>query len=162
MRHPLFDKISGDLKEFMRELTVDIPKQLAFALSLGDLSENAEYEMTKQRQLFVESRIKQLEELLNSLQGLNIDKLPDDRVAYGSRVVVEDLDTEEQKQYLVIFPGEDPPHKTEKDILVTLASPIAQAMLGKSVGAEITVRLPRGTFEWEIIEMTPFHDLVSE
>ncbi|MBN1355171.1 GreA/GreB family elongation factor [bacterium] len=161
MKHPMFDKVNAQLKEFMRELTVDIPRQLHHALSMGDLSENAEYEMTKQRQLFVESRIKQLEELMGSLKNLNLEALPRDRIAYGSRIVAEDLNSGERKQYLIVFPGENPAHKTDQDILVTLASPIAQALLGKAQGDEVVVRLPKGTFEWCILEFTPFQELMS-
>ena len=68
MKHPLIDKLKGEMKKYMYELTVEIPKQLEYAISLGDLSENAEYEMTKERQLFVESRLAQLEKLMNRLQ----------------------------------------------------------------------------------------------
>ncbi len=161
MKHPMIPKVTEQLKSFMYELTVEIPKALEFALSLGDLSENAEYEMTKDRQLFVESRVKQLEELLRRLQNTNLDHLPKDRIAYGSRVKVEDLDTEEQKQFLIVFPGEDPDYRTDADTLVTLASPVGQALYGKKVGDEVTVRIPKGTYDWEIIEMQTFYELMN-
>lgn len=161
MRHPLIDKLRTQIKEYMYELTVEIPKQLEYALSLGDLSENAEYEMTKERQLFVESRIMQLEKLLNRLKSINLDGLPEDRVAYGSRVTIEDLDSGEQKTYLIVFDGEEPAHKQNGDILVTVESPIARALFGKIKGSEIQVALPKGHFDWEIIDLVTFPQLTG-
>lgn len=162
MRHPLIEKLRTRIKAYMYELTVEIPKQLEYALSLGDLSENAEYEMTKERQLFVESRIMQLEKLMNRLKSINLDGLPHDRVAYGSRVTVEDLDSGEQKTYLIVFDGEEPPHKKENDVLVTVESPIARALFGKTKGSEIQVSLPKGNFEWEIVDLSTFFELSKD
>jgi transcription elongation factor GreA len=160
MKHPMADKLAAQLKELMHELTVDIPKQLAFARSLGDLSENAEFKMTKERQLFVESRIKQVEELLQKIQGLNIDRLPSNKAAYGSRVAIEDADSGDEKTFLIIFPGEDPPYKLPTDTLVTMGSPIAQALFGKEEGDTVKVHLPKGSFEWEITRLETLHQLV--
>jgi transcription elongation factor GreA len=161
MRHPLADKLAVQLKELMYELTVTIPKALEFARSLGDLSENSEYKMAKERQLLVESRIKITEELIQKIQGLNIDKLPKNRIAYGSRVMIEDINSGEEKSFLLVFPGEDPPFKKSKDILVTLGSPIAQALFGKQEGETIKVKLPKGTFEWEITDKETLHDILK-
>ncbi len=158
----MIEKLSVQLKTFMHELHVDIPAQLRFARSLGDLSENAEYKMTKERQLFVESRIKQLEDLMKQLQGMNLSKLPADRVAYGSRVTVEDINSGEEKIYLLVFPGEDPAHKRESDILVTMGSPVAQSLFGKREGDEVNVKLPKGNFEWEILELKTFGELANK
>ncbi len=159
MKHPMIEKVAAQLKALMYELTVDIPKQLEFARSLGDLSENAEFKMTKERQLFVESRIKNLEELMLKLQNVNLDNIPPDRVAYGSRVVIEDLNSGEEKSYVLVFPGEEPPYKQDQDTLVTVGSPVAMALFGKREGDVVTVRLPKGTFEWEITELKTFGDL---
>ncbi len=161
MRHPLVEKLKVQLKAFMHELHVDIPKQLQYARSLGDLSENAEYKMTKERQLYVESRIKHLEDLVQNLQGLNLDNLPEDRIAYGTRVTIEDLETGEEKTYLLAFDGEDPLFKKDGDIVVTMGSPIARALAGKREGDEVKVRLPKGVFDWEIIEIETFKQLVD-
>lgn len=162
MKHPLIEKLTIQLKELMRELTVDIPKQLEFARSLGDLSENAEYKMTKERQLFVESRIKNVEDLLQKIQGLNLDGLPRDKAAYGSRVRICDVNTDEEKSYLLVFPGEEPSYKKSNDTLVTMGSPIALSICGKESGETVRVRLPKGTFEWEILEIETLYDLISE
>lgn len=159
MKHPLAEKLKKQLKQYMYELTVDIPKQLEYAISLGDLSENAEYEMTKERQLFVESRVAQLEKLLNQIQSMNIDNLPTDRIAYGSRVTIEDMDTEEQKTYIIVLDGEEPVYKREQDVLVTVGSPIARALFGKKEGDDVQVRLPKGVFDWEIIDVVTFSEL---
>lgn len=159
MIHPLVDKLKSQIKKYMYELTVEIPEQLEHALSLGDLSENAEYDMAKERQLFVESRIYQLEKLLNRLKTINLDGLPEDRVAYGSRVTIEDLESGEEKTYLIVFDGEEPPHKTDKDILVTVESPVARALFGKKIGAEVQVHLPKGSFDWEITDLVTFSEL---
>ncbi|MCD4653781.1 GreA/GreB family elongation factor [bacterium] len=159
MKHPLIEKLKLQIKKFFYELTVEIPKQLAYAISLGDLSENAEYEMTKERQLFVESRLAQLEKLLTRLQSVDFDSIPSDKIAYGSRVTIEDLDTEEQRTFLIVFDGEEPAYKTDDDVLVTVASPIARSLFGKHVGAEVQVRLPKGVYDWEIIKVATFPEL---
>ena len=161
MKHPLVEKLKKDIKKFMYELTVEIPKQLEYAISLGDLSENAEYEMTKERQLFVESRLAQLEKLLNRLQSVNLDTLPDDKIAYGSRVTIEDLDSEEQRTYIIVFDGEEPVYKQENDILVTVGSPIARSLFGKVAGDEVHVKLPKGNFDWEIMAVKTFPELTK-
>ncbi len=162
MIHPLTKKLKQQIKAYIYELTVDIPRQLEYAMSLGDLSENAEYEMAKERQLFVESRITQLEKLLNRLKSVNLDDLPDNRVAYGSRVTVEDLDSEQERTYLIVFYGEEPSHKASDDILVTVESPIARALFGKQVGDEIQVNLPKGSFDWEITGLVTFPELTRQ
>ncbi|MBN1297129.1 transcription elongation factor GreA [bacterium] len=159
MKHPLIDQVKTQMKKYMFELTVEIPKQLEYAISLGDLSENAEYEMTKERQLFVESRIAQLEKLLNQIQTINLDDLPTDRIAYGSRVTIADLDLEETRTYIIVLDGEDPPYKQPGDILVTVGSPIARSLFGRHEGDEVQVRLPKGVYEWEIVEVIPFSEL---
>ncbi|HPQ39492.1 MAG TPA: GreA/GreB family elongation factor [bacterium] len=159
MKHPLADKLKKQMKEYMYELTVEIPKQLEYAISLGDLSENAEYEMTKERQLFVESRIAQLEKLHKQIQSMNIDNLPLDRIAYGSRVTIEDLDSEAQKSYIIVLDGEEPVYKRPEDILVTVGSPIARALFGRKAGDDVQVRLPKGVFDWEIIQVETFAEL---
>jgi len=159
MKHPLIDELKVTIKKFLYELTVEIPKQLEYAVSLGDLSENAEYEMTKERQLFVESRLAQLEKLMNRLQSVDLDSIPENKIAYGSRVRIVDLDTDEEKTFIIGFDGEKPVYQKEGDVLVTIASPIARALFGKRTGSEIQVKLPKGTFDWEILEFESFPQL---
>lgn len=161
MKHPMIPQVAAQLKALMYELTVDIPKQLEFARSLGDLSENAEFKMTKERQLFVESRIKNFEELMLKLQSVNLENIPTDRIAYGSRVVVEDLNSGETKSFILAFPGEEPPYKTEQDTLVTIGSPVAMALFGKRPGDMTTVRLPKGILEWEIVELKTLSEFLE-
>lgn len=158
----MMEKLKKQLKALMYELTVEIPKQLEFARSLGDLSDNAEYKMTKERQLYVESRIKQVEELVTMMRGINLENLPADRIAYGSRVTVEDIDSGELRTFVLVFDGETPDYQQPGDVLVTVGSPIAQSLFGKREGNDVRVRLPKGSFEWEIIEIQTFPELIEK
>lgn len=142
------------LKEELQRLrAVDRPniiQAIAEARAQGDLSENAEYESAKERQSFIEGRISELEAKLSNLQIIDPTKLnADGRVVFGATVRFEDLDTSEAKIYQIV--GED-----EADIKngkISVSSPIARGLIGKSEGDVAEVQSPGGVKEYEIIEV---------
>jgi transcription elongation factor GreA len=142
------------LKEELQRLrSVDRPniiQAIAEARAQGDLSENAEYESAKERQSFIEGRISELEAKLSNLQVIDPKTLnAEGRVVFGATVRFEDLDSGDAKIYQIV--GED-----EADIKggkISVGSPIARALIGKSEGEVAEVQSPGGIKEYEIIEV---------
>ena len=140
-------------EELQRLRGVDRPniiQAIAEARAQGDLSENAEYESAKERQSFIEGRIAELEGKLSNLQIIDPKTLnAEGRVVFGATVRFEDLDSGDAKTYQIV--GED-----EADIKggkISVGSPIARALIGKSEGEVAEVQSPGGIKEYEIIEV---------
>ena len=146
-----------DLKEKLKKMkTVDrqkIIKEIQVAAAHGDLSENAEYDAAKEKQSFIEGKIKDIEGKVGSAQVIDISKLSSDRVVFGATIKLED----EDKGYEVIYSivGVD-----EADITInkiSISSPIARALIGKEEGDSVQVRAPGGVKNYLILEIT-FND----
>jgi transcription elongation factor GreA len=150
---PILARLKKELADLKHELTFQIPKDLQAAASHGDLSENAEYEAAKARQDFVRSRIAQLEGRVRELSMYTIASIPQDVVAYGSRVTVEDLDVGEAIAYEMVFPEEVDVAKG----FISLSSPIGRALLNRGVGDEVEVHTPSGKRTYQIVELVTFH-----
>jgi transcription elongation factor GreA len=139
--------------ELSRLRSVDRPsviQAIAEARAQGDLSENAEYEAAKEKQSFIEGRIAELESKLSNLQIIDPATLnADGRVVFGATVNIEDLDSGENKTYQIV--GED-----EADIKggkISVGSPIARALIGKSAGEVAEVTAPGGIKEYEVLDV---------
>ena len=132
---------------------VDRPKvikEIAEAREHGDLKENAEYHAAREQQGFIEGRIQDIEGKLSNVQVIDVTALPKNgKVLFGTTVKLIDIETEEEKSYQIV--GED-----EADVpngKISSGSPIAQALLGKSEGDEVVVKVPNGEIEYEIDEV---------
>ena len=142
------------LKEELQRLrSTDRPyiiQAIAEARAQGDLSENAEYEAAKERQSFIEGRISELEAKLSNLQIIDPATLnAEGRVVFGATVNIEDLDSGDNKTYQIV--GED-----EADIKrgkISVASPIARGLIGKSVGDVAEIAAPGGIKEYEVLDV---------
>ena len=151
---PVTVKGAALLKDELQRLrSIDRPsviQAIAEARAQGDLSENAEYESAKERQSFIEGRIAELESKLSNLQVIDPKTLnADGRVVFGATVKMEDLDSGDSKTYQIV--GED-----EADIKggkISVSSPIARALIGKSAGDVAEVSAPGGIKEYEVIEV---------
>jgi transcription elongation factor GreA len=140
------------LQEELRRLkTVERPEiinAIAEARSQGDLSENAEYDAARERQAFVEGRIKELESTLSNAQIIDPSALDvDGRAVFGATVEIEDLESGERVTYQIV--GD-----VEADIRanrISVSSPVARALIGKSEGDVIEVQAPAGVREYEIL-----------
>src|SRR5438034_7531991 len=106
MELPVVTRLKKELQDLLHELNVKLPKELQEAASHGDLSENAEYEAAKNRQEFVRARMAQMQGRIRELALYNIASIPQGKVAYGSRVTVEDLDEGETQVFEIVFPEE--------------------------------------------------------
>ncbi|PYP85050.1 MAG: transcription elongation factor GreA [Candidatus Angelobacter sp. Gp1-AA117] len=147
-------KLEEEIRVLEHELAHELPKEIKKAAALGDLSENAEYHMAKQRQVFVNARLGQLKKRMSELALVNLSNIPKDRVAFGSRVRVFDNFKEEELEYKLVTSEESDVTKG----LISTTSPIGKALIGKQVGDTATVVTPNGNREMEILKLTTIHD----
>ena len=153
-RLPILDKLDNDLKESQRELQVDIPKAILTAREHGDLSENAEFKAAKERQMFLEARISLLQKRISDIMVINVNQIPKDRSGLGSTLKLKNVDSGKETQFHLVFPEEVNPDEGK----LSPASPIGRSLMGKQEGDEITVSLPDGKVEFEVLKVTTIHD----
>jgi transcription elongation factor GreA len=147
-------KLQDEINALEHELSHELPKELKKAVALGDLSENAEYHMAKQRQEFVKARLRQLGRRIADLSLINMNNIPKDKVGLGSTVRVYDSTKNEEVQYELVT-------SEENDVTagkISTTSPIGRALLNKKVGDEATVITPNGKRELEILSLVTVHD----
>jgi transcription elongation factor GreA len=147
-------RLAEEIKLLERELTTELPAEIKKAVALGDLSENAEYHMAKQRQVFVNARLGQLKKRMGELAMVNLVNIPNDKVGFGSRVTVFDSNKDEELNYQLVTSEESDVAKG----LISTTSPIGRALLGKQVGETATVITPNGKRELEILKLLTIHD----
>jgi transcription elongation factor GreA len=150
-------KLQEEIDTLEHELTHELPKELKKAVAMGDLSENAEYHMAKQRQEFVRARLGQLKKRMADLSLVNINNIPRDRAGLGSTVRVYDSTKDEEIEYKLVT-------SEESDVTqgrVSTSSPIGRALMGKKIGDSTEVETPAGKRELEVLSLTTIHDTVS-
>ena len=151
-------KLEEEIHSLEKELREELPKALKIAASLGDLSENADYQAARERQDFVRVRLGQLKQRLADLSLINFDKIPRDRISLGSKVVLLDLDKNEEVTYKLV---------TSEDAnvaagLISTTSPIGRSLLNKREGETVEVKIPSGKRKFEIISFTTMYDQQSD
>jgi len=154
MGAPIIKRLEVEIQALERELNHELPKELKRARALGDLSENAEFHMAKQRQDIVSARLVQLKRRLAELSLINISNIPKDKVGYGSRVLLYDLSRSVETEYKLVTSEEADVSKG----LISTTSPIGRALMGKRVGDIVTVRAPNGDRELEIRSLRTIYD----
>lgn len=150
-------KIADEIDRLMHELTVTLPKAIQRAVELGDLSENAEYKSALERQQFVQARLNHLTQRAGELSRIDVSTISPDRVGFGSRVRLENVANGDFVEYNIVF-GDYIDLETNQ---ISLASPIGQALLGRQLGDEVVVRLPRGDRTYRIVELITLPQMVS-
>ncbi|OBX79688.1 transcription elongation factor GreA [Moraxella atlantae] len=153
-RYPMTPQGHAALEEELKQLkTIDRPRitaAIAEAREHGDLKENAEYHAAREQQGFCEARIRDIEAKLGGAEIIDPLKLPQEgRVVFGVTVIIENLDTEEQKRYKIV--GDD--EADFKANKISINSPIARGLIGKSEGDEARIQTPSGEVEYEIVEV---------
>ena len=149
MATPITKKGYEALKTELERLRKERPKvieAIAEARAHGDLSENAEYDAAKDRQGFIESRIKELENKLADCRIIEIANLSSETVVFGATVVIVDLQSNQEKQYTLV--GQD--EADLKDGKISVQSPVGRALIGHRVGDQVEVATPAGKAEYEI------------
>ena len=124
-------------------------KDIEEARAHGDLSENAEYAAAKDRQGFIQGRIGELEYKLGNCDIIETSDLPKDRVVFASKVLLENIDTGEDVKYQLVGPDESDIQKGR----ISISSPLGRAMLGKKPGDELTIEVPGGKRNYELVEI---------
>jgi transcription elongation factor GreA len=150
-------KLQDEIDALEHELIHELPKEIKKAAALGDLSENAEYHMAKQRQEFVKARVRQLGKRLADLSMVNMNNIPHDKVGLGSTVKVFDSTKNQEVEYHIVT-SEESDVATGK---ISTTSPIGRALLNKKVGEEAVFVTPNGKREMEILSLTTIHDVVA-
>jgi transcription elongation factor GreA len=147
-------KLQAELDGLEEELHFKLPKEIQKAREFGDLRENAEYKAAMERQSIVQARIMQLRQRLGEVESIDLSKIPTDRVAYGSSVVLFDLEKEEKIKYRLVTSEESDPENG----LISTVSPIGQALMGREEGDEVKVKTPNGVRNFEISRLTTIHE----
>lgn len=153
-RIPITTEGYAKLKKELEKLKTIDRKEIVAAIeearSHGDLSENAEYDAAKERQGMIEARIGELEGKMGRFQVIDTKALSGDKIVFGATVVIENLDTEEQKKYKIVGPDE----ANISNGTISIMSPLARALVNKKAGDEVLVIAPGGEIEYEILEIS--------
>ncbi len=139
-------------KELQKLKTVDRPeniKAIEVARAHGDLSENAEYHAAKERQSFIEGRIGEISYKVGNAKVIDPNTVPKDVVRFASKVLVENLDSEEEIEYMIVGADEADIKKGK----ISVSSPLGSALIGKEPGDEAVVQAPGGKRIYEIIDI---------
>jgi transcription elongation factor GreA len=151
-------RLADEIDRLMVELTVTLPRSIQRAVELGDLSENAEYKSALERQQFVQARLNQLTQRAGELSRIDPNAIPSDRVGFGSRVRLQEIGSGDVVEYTIVF-GD---YIDLEENQISLASPIGSALVGRALGDEVTVRLPRGDRQYRIVELITLPQMVGE
>ncbi len=144
-----YKKLEEELNNLLK---VERPKNIqdiAEARAHGDLSENAEYHAAKERQSFIVGRISELQEKLALAEVIDPSRITSDKVVFGATVRLCDLDSDEEKCYMLVGPDEG----DVKNGRISVTSPIGRALIGKYVGDEVSVMTPARTMELEVLDI---------
>lgn len=144
-----FNKLKLELEKLK---SIERPKNIRAieeARAHGDLSENAEFDAAKERQAFIEGRIQELGYKLGIAEIIDPQTLPKGQVVFGSRVILENIETGEEMKYQLVGPEES----DIKEGRISVNSPLGRAMLGKKPDDELTVQAPGGKRQYELIEI---------
>jgi transcription elongation factor GreA len=151
------DRIDEEMERLDHELKNELPERIEKAVELGDLRENAEYKSALERQEFVQARMSHLSQRQSELSEIDVENMPDDRVGFGSRVTVKDLDLGETLRF-TIAAGDDVDFDSGE---ISMASPIGQGLLGAREGEEVVVNLPRGERHFRVEELLTLPEQVG-
>ena len=152
MKAGLIKRFETEIAALERELTQELPKEIQRARELGDLRENAEYAAAKERQRFVEARVSMLKKRVSEIQLMNMDRIPADRAGFGSKLTIRE--NGRTFTYELVMPEDSDPDKG----MISVASPVGRAFVGKEEGDEVDVSTPAGHRSFEIVKLVTIHD----
>jgi len=144
------EKLENELNHLRTVKRKEVAARIKEAISFGDITDNSEYEDAKNEQAFIEGRIITLEKMLRRARLLEKDANSDCQVSLGSKVVLKDLNLNKEYEYTIVSTAEADP--TEKKI--SNESPVGKAILGLTVGDQVEVKVPAGTFNYKIEEIS--------
>ena len=147
-------KLEEEIRVIEYELKNELPLELKRAVAMGDLSENAEYQSAKQRQEILNAKLAHLRKRLAEVAMINFEKIPRDRVSYGSTVVLYDTQKKAEITYKLVSVEESDIQKG----LISTSSPIGKGLLNRREGDTVNITTPGGGKEFEILRLTTIHD----
>ena len=143
------EKIKSELSDLKKSERPKVIQAIAVAREHGDLKENAEYHAAKDKQSFIEGRITELEDVTSRAEVINLSKLSGETVTFGTKVKIADEENDQETDYQIVGP-----YEANLDAgLISIASPIAKALIGKEVGTSVNVSTPGGTKHYEILSI---------
>ncbi len=154
MKARLIKKFEDELMMLDKELKTELPQEIKRARELGDLRENAENHAAKERQRLVEAKISLLKKRIGDIHMMNIDRIPRDKVGFGSTVHLKDAASAAITIYQLVMPE-------DADVdqgLISTASPIGRALLNREEGDDVTVTTPSGSRRFELVKLHTIHD----
>src|SRR5277367_1865383 len=154
---PVVKRLRKEMEILKRELNVELPKELERARAHGDLSENAEWAMAKQRQEFVRARVSNMEQRIAELSRIDLDAIPRDTVGLGSLVDLENLDDGATARFEIVVPEEVDGALNR----ISLSSPLGRALLGKAADDDIEVHTPKGKRSYLVRKLVTIHELMT-
>jgi transcription elongation factor GreA len=152
-----YKKLTHELSDLKKRQRPETVIELDIARSHGDLKENAEYHAAKDRLAFLDARIGELSDLLSRTQVINPASYDHDKIRFGSTIMLENLETNEEVTYTIVGSTESNPNKG----LISYHSPLSKQLLGKGEGEEVTIQLPSGKQVYEVLEVA-YRDIAFE
>ena len=143
------EKIKVELTNLKKVDRPQIIQAISSAREHGDLKENAEYHAAKEKQAFIEGRITELEDVISRSEVIDLSKLTGKVITFGTKVRILDEDTNHETDYHIVGPYE----ANLEAGLISIASPIARALIGKEEGVSVAVQTPSGTKHYEILSI---------
>lgn len=151
-------KLSDEADALLHELNVVLPREIEKAAAQGDLRENSEYSAALERQGFVRAKLDYIARRLSAMGEIDAEKVPVDRVGFGSRVTVRDAADGTIEEFTLTL-GD---HLDFENSEISMESPIARALLGKRPGDRVNASLPVGSREYEILELRTLHEILKD
>jgi transcription elongation factor GreA len=145
-----YEKLKTELTLLRTDMRLEVANKLEEARAFGDLSENAEYHAAKEEQEKLEGRISRLEYKLNKAKIIDFDDLDTSHANLGTTITIQDLDKDNSFTYMLVGTEESDP----KENKISVSSPVGKAIIGKAVGDEVSVRVPKGLRRLKILEIT--------
>ena len=142
-------KLDEEIGRLTTELNVELPKRIAAAVELGDLRENADYKSALERQQFIQARLNHLVQRAGELASIDLDAIPNDRVGFGSKVTVKNLDTKDTITYTIVA-GDFIDLDSGQ---ISMASPLGRGLLGRKEGEKFEVELPAGVRRFQVTDL---------
>jgi len=143
------EKIEGEIEELLHELHVILPTLIEKAVELGDLRENAEYKSSLERQQFVQARLNQLTSRMSELSKIDVSAMPFDRVGFGSKVDIHDLEINKKNQVTIVAGDMIELGGSE----VSMSSAMGQGLMGARKNDEVIVELPMGARKIRVLKI---------
>ena len=154
----IVERLKEQLALLERELKVELPERIRQARELGDLRENGEYEVAKDRQGFVSARVSQLQRRIAELSSFDLSRVPKDRVAFGATVHLAEEESGDERVYRLVASEEVDTAKG----WISPGSPVGQALIGKREGDTVVIRTPNGAKRCEITRLLTLHDDIAD